>query len=294
MIVVLSFISFDEVKLISKDVFIINLTKIGKNPAQFSLKDEEILQGIVIRISAKIETILEISKIQENYIEKLLISISKTKENILHTVISSIFLQNNKKKIYLPRNLKDKVIEILTSLGKESSAIYSHNISKILNEMEKDGLLKNIKTKKEIRNHDFLKEFKNKRSEEGGYPSIHILSPTIEEYKKILDNPNSINKINHLLKKYGKLDQFYSLIVPSLLESMISNPDEIRKPLELVNKSIGSPLDETEANFSNWNSMVEGAKLSSEKEIEDLCREAVNNFINNPNSFIFICFLIGS
>ena len=75
---------------------------------------------------------------------------------------------------------------------------------------------------------------------------------------------------------------------------MISNPDELRKPLELVNKSIGSPLDETEANFSNWNSMVEGAKLLSEKEMQDLPKNAVNNVINNPNSFLFICFLIGS
>ena len=68
-------------------------------------------------------------------------------------------------------------------------------------------------------------------------------------------------------------------------KSMISNPDEIIKPLQLMNKSIGSPLDNTEANFSNWNSMVEGAKLSSEKEIEDLCREAVNNFIDKPKQF---------
>jgi hypothetical protein len=146
----------------------------------------------------------------------------------------------------------------------------SHNFSKILSEIEKDGVLKNVKSIKEIRNRGFSKDFKNKRSEDGGYPSIHILSPTIKEYKRILDNPNDIAKINHLLKKYGKLDQFYSLIIQSLLKSMISNPDEIRKALQLMNKSIGSPLDNTEANFSNWNSMVEGAKLSSEKEIEDL------------------------
>jgi hypothetical protein len=272
----------------------LNLAKIGKNPAQFSSEDDEIILGISMQISAKIMTILEISNSQEGYIEKLLISINKTKKNILNAIISSIILQNDKEPIYLPKNLKDKVIEILTSLGKESSTIYSHNISKMLNEIEKDGILNNVKTKKEIKNLGFSKDFKNKRSEDGGYPSIHLLSPTIKEYKRILDNPNAIDKINQLLKKYGKLDQFYSLIIQSLLKSMISNPEEIRKPLQLMNKSIGSPLDKTEANFSNWNSMVEGAKLSSEKEIEDLCREAINNFIDKPNNFLYICFLIGS
>lgn len=109
-----------------------------------------------------------------------------------------------------------------------------------------------------------------------------------------MDNQNSINKINQLLKKYGKLNQFYTLLVQSFLKSMISNSDEIRKPLQLMNKSIGSPLDNTEANFSNWNSMVEGAKLSSKKEIEDLTKDAVNNLINNPNSLLLLCLLIDS
>jgi hypothetical protein len=283
-----------EVKLISKDVFIINLTKKGKNPVQFSNKDTELITTIGLQLSAKILSILEMSeKNQIEYIKNLLIRSSKTNHSIIHTIITSIILQSDQS-LFLPKDIKIKIIENLNSLENESSKIYSYNISKILKEMERDNVVQNIKTKKEIRNHGFSKGFKNKKSEEGGYPSIYILSPNIQEYKRILNNQKAIDRINQLLKKYGKLDQFYSLLCESLLKTIISNPDEIRKSLELMNKNMGSPLDNTEANFSNWNSMIEGAKLLSEKEINDLCKDSVNNFIDNPNSFLYICLLIGS
>jgi hypothetical protein len=75
---------------------------------------------------------------------------------------------------------------------------------------------------------------------------------------------------------------------------MISNPDELKKSLELMNKNMGSPLDTTEANLSNWDSMVEGAKLLSKNEIKDLPTDFVNNTIDNPNSFLYVCLLIDS
>ena len=278
--------------LIFKDVFIINLAKKGKNPAQLSSEDNKFIIGIAIQISIKIDDILKMAKFQEDSIEKLLISSSNSKENILNMIITSMVLQNDKDLLYLPIHIKNKVIEILSSLGNESSKIYSYDISKKLKEMERDGVTLNIKTKKEIKNLGFSKDFKNKKSEAGGYPSIYIPSPNIKEYKRILNNPNAIDKINQLLKEYAKLDQFYSLICRSCLKMMITNPDELRKSLELMNKSIGSPLDSTEANFSNWNSIIEGAKLLSEKETKDLCTNFVNNTIDNPNSFVFICFII--
>jgi hypothetical protein len=255
---------------------------------------EKINIKIGLKISAKILSILGMSeKNQIEHIKNLLIRTTNTNRSSVYTILTSMILQSDQS-LFLPKGLKTTIIENLNSLENESPAIYSYNITKILKEMERDGVIQNIKTKKEIKNHGYSHDFKNKRSDEGGYPSIYIRSPTIQDYKKILNNSKAMHEINQLVKEYGKLDQFYNLLCKSFLESMISNPDEIRKLLELVNKSIGSPLDETEANFSNWNSMVEGAKLSSEKEIEDLCREAVNNFIDNPNSFIFICFLIGS
>lgn len=293
MIVVLSFISFDEVKLISKDVFIINLAKIGKNPAQI-LNDKEIIIKIGLKLSAKILSILAMSeKNQIEYIKNLLIRTSNTNRSMVYTILTSMILQSDQS-LFLPKGLKTKIIENLNSLENESPAIYSHTISKILKEMERDGVIQNIKTKKEIKNHGYSPDFKNKRSDEGGYPSIYIRSPTIQDYKKILNNSNAMHEINQLVKEYGMLDQFYNLLCKSFLESMISNPDQLRKSLELMNKNMGSPLDNTQANFSNWYSMIEGAKLLSKNEIKHLSTNFVNNIIDNPNSFLYICLLIDS
>jgi hypothetical protein len=102
-------------------------------------------------------------KNQEDYITKFLVHISKSAHSISNTIITSMILQDDKQPFYLPNEIKEKVVEKLNSLDNESSTIYSYNISKILKEMEKDGLLENIKTKKEIKNHGFSKVFKGKR-----------------------------------------------------------------------------------------------------------------------------------
>jgi hypothetical protein len=268
------------------------LTKKGKNPPQFLKKNHDIIIKISLQLSAKILSILEMSeKNQIEYIKNLMIGSSKTNRSIIHTIITSMILQSDQS-LFLPKDIKTKIIENLHALENESSTVYSYNISKVLKEMERDDVLQNIRTKKEIKKHGFSPDFKTKRSDEGGYPSIYISSPTIEEYKRILNNSNAIQEINQIVKRYGKLDQFYNLFFQSLLETMISNSNELRKSLELMNKNMGSPLDSTEANFSNWNSMIEGAKLLSEKEKEDLCTDFINYMIDSPNSFVFICFII--
>jgi hypothetical protein len=168
--------------------------------------NKDIIIKIGLKLCAKILSILEMSeKNQIEYIKNLLIRTSNTNRSIVNTILTSIILQNDQA-LFLPKDLKTKIIENLNSLGNESTAIYSYNISKILKEMERDGVIQNIKTKKEIKNHGFSHDFKNKKSDEGGYPSIYIRSPTIEEYNRILNNSNAMHEINQLVKEYGKLD----------------------------------------------------------------------------------------
>ena len=249
----------------------------------------KLITTIGLKLSAKILSILNVSeKNQVEYIKNLLIRISKTNHSIANTIVTSMIIQDDQP-LYLPKDIKTKIIERLSSLENESSTIYSYNISKILKEMERDNVLQNIKTKKEIKNHGFSKDFKTKRSEEGGYPSIYIRSPTIEEYERILNNSNGIHKINQMIKEYGKLDQFYGLICKVFMQMMINKSEELRKSLELVNNSIGYSAD-----FSSWDIAVSVAKQLSVEETKELCTNFVNNMINNPNSLAFICLMIDS
>ena len=116
-------------------------------------------------------------------------------------------------------------------------------------------------------------------------------TPNIKEYKRILDNPYAIEQINQLLKKYGKLDQFYALMGEAVIKMMITVPEEL-KSLELFSKNICSPLDGTETVFSYWNTAVARAKELSENEIKDLYTDFANSMADNPNSLGFICFII--
>ena len=77
----------------------------------------------------------------------------------------------------------------------------------------------------------------------------------------------------------------------AVIKMMITVPKEL-KSLEFFSKNICSPLDGTETVFSYWDTAVAGAKELSENEIKHLCTDFANSMADNPNSLVFICFII--
>ena len=95
----------------------------------------------------------------KDYLENLIMDINKNKQKFLHTLTSLMVLQENKK-FYLPKQIKEKVIETLTSINKDPKSINSYHITKILRELANDGILENIKTKKKIKESGLSKDFR--------------------------------------------------------------------------------------------------------------------------------------
>jgi len=265
------------------------LAKKGKNPARSVKQDEEIILDMIIRLTARIQTIIEYSNDNEDYIEHLILNPNKNKERAINTMASLMILQGDKD-FFSPKEMREKIIEILNSISFDSNIIYPYHITKILHELENDGLLENIKTKKKIKESGFSKDFKKSGAGEG-YPSLYHISPNIKEYVRVLKNENNIKRINEYLKKYTNLNQFYNLFYEAFMKMMISNSNELRKLLELIAKSIGYPLDGT-PDLSNWDIAVKEMKKISDNDRKKFCSDFVNKMINSPNNLVYICFLI--
>ena len=268
--------------LILIEVFILNLAKKGKNPAQFSNEDEETILDIVIKLAGSIRTIIEFQNSNNDYIEELILNTNKNQKRTIHTITSLMVLQENKD-VYLPKLMREEVVNILDSLNRNSKNIYSYHMTKICNELERDGLFNHIKTKKRIKEAGFSKSYKEGKSDEGGFPSIYLLSPSIKQYDKVLKNKNAVKKINQYLQKYGYLKQFYYIVCESFMKMFISNSEDLRQIFKMIN-SVNTHITEKPADFSNWDNQVSGAMEYSDIERKELCNEFVNNMIENPNS----------
>ena len=119
-----------------------------------------------------------------------------------------------------PDEIHKKLTEISKLLFKKSKDTFLNRLStrsKLLKEFEDQGIISSIKGKKKIK-QESPKSISKKpnvgkaKARREGYPIVYILIGTVQEYEKILSNPQCIDVINNRLRKHGILEKAYDLI----------------------------------------------------------------------------------
>ncbi len=137
-------------------------------------------------------------------------------EKKLSRVFMTLMIPNmNQEKGMYPEEIHKKLTEISKLLFKESKGTFlkrPSTLSNLLKEFENWGIFSSIKGKKKIK-QESPKSLERKpkvgRARRQGYPIVYELTGTVQEYKKILSNPQCVYVINNRLQKYGILEAAY-------------------------------------------------------------------------------------
>ena len=143
-------------------------------------------------------------------------SSKKGREKNLLRVFTTLILRNiNNEKGMYPKQIKKEITKISKELYKKSQEDFlanSSNLSKVLKEVEDVEIIFSIIGKKKIKEQS--PKSIPRKSKAGMYqeerlegpPVVKKLTGTVEDYKKILSNPQALDSINNNLIKYGKLE----------------------------------------------------------------------------------------
>ena len=110
---------------------------------------------------------------------------------------------------------------------------------------------------------------------------------TVEEYKKILSNPQALDLINNNLIKYGKLEKAYNLIVDNAF-SLFKRGDEQTYNF-LHTFKVSFPNVDTNA-MPNPKLFQEAINSMGEHELEELRKQGVRFLLENPSTGVFFIF----
>jgi hypothetical protein len=182
--------------------------------------------------------------------------------------------------------------ELARVLLKGSNDVFLGNQSTLANiskEFEDANILFRIEGKKNIKHQSpksIPRGLKAREAKRQGYHIVRKVTSTVEDYEKILSNPNSLSLINKNLKKYGKLKDVYELFSKDAFELLKKADPEFYNILPVFGQVF--PEIKTDA-MPDPQIFQEAIKSVGEDDFEQLRKEFVNLLMENPLSGLFSC-----
>lgn len=228
-----------------------SITPVGKKLySDLNQEERELLIQIIITCTAKITNILSEHSNPEEYAKLMTNHIDK-KKNFIGIKLFTELPNIHPEEIYTRIDLK-KIISI--------DNITDSTFSKVYTEFEDRKLLKNITSKKDIK--DFrTKEFHNKGKKRtyktAGRISFYQKEPKIDKVIEIISKPGSVEYINDTINKYsnGLINKFLKFYYTSFIYLLENNSNS----LEFYAKS-----------FSKFDRTIQ-LDLNSFEELRMLC-----------------------
>src|SRR5215218_6107697 len=181
------------------------MAKKSKNPAQFTEDEMKLINGITVSIAIKLHDFIQDYNDPEKYSKDL----SKILESDKGLALSTLFFNINNMssdQTFFPEEINEKLAK---TLAKESQHyLNSPDLSKVLKSLKNAGLFLHTTGKQNIKKQSpesIPRKQKTGEPRREGYYSIYKISNKVEDYKKILSNPQAVELINKTLKESGVL-----------------------------------------------------------------------------------------
>jgi hypothetical protein len=196
------------------------MPKNGKNPAQpnFTHNEKEIIDDITINLAISFDDFMRICKNPESLTRAYTKMASSAKN--LDRIAMTLKLQNiSPEQGMFPEEMDKEVARILSKDYEEdyhSVPSKLSRLSKLRNEFESAGILYSLEGMKNIKNRSpksIPRKLKGGPARREGRPVVHKLTRSVEDYRKILSNPQAIDVISTRLAKHGILEKVFDLIV---------------------------------------------------------------------------------
>lgn len=168
-------------------------------------------------------------------------------------------------------------------------------LSKLLKKLESYDIFCKIEGKKNIKSkspESLPRKPKVGLKRRGGYLVIRKTSRSIEDYKRIIGNPNTLMIINQKLAKYNNLLRpFYELLIDDVLEAIKKGDENANAFLTACITSTFPDLDRDKIDLESFKTALADR---ANKDLEEDKKAFERYLLQNPNShFFFILSLTG-
>ena len=252
----------------------------------------EIIKEITITIAIALSDYLKPYK-KPSAIMKAYSKLTSSEKKLSRVFMTLMIPNMNQEKGMYPEEIHKKLTEISKILFKESKDTFLNRLStrsKLLKEFENRGIFSSIKGKKKIK-QESPKSVERKpkvgKARREGYPVVYQLTGTVQEYKKILSNPQCVHVINNRLQKYGILEKAYDLISKYAFYIFKKGDEKMYDFLQTF-KVLFPKLDPNVVPDSKV--FREQINALGEKELEKLRKELVQHLLKTPSSSVILIF----
>lgn len=163
------------------------------------------------------------------------------------------------------------------------------DLSKLLKKLEPYGIFYKIEGKKNIKlksPEGLPRKPKAGIKRREGYYVIRKTTRSIEDFKRIIGDPNTLAVINQRLSGYHDLLRiFYELLVDDIIEAIKKGNEQINAFLTACLTSTFPNLDR---NKVDWESFKKKLENRARKNLEEDKKAFVSYLLQNPNSHFFI------
>jgi hypothetical protein len=280
----------------------------AKNRAHLTEAEKEIINRIIVACSAKIYHFLmthddpgkyasQVTKLSRSnkapFIHKLLIRMMNMNSD------DSFFPQdlnmNPEKTIFY--DVKDVTNATSDLISKSSTYMNPWQVTEALQGLVKEGLLLNVKDKKDVKKFvpNALPKLKKGRSydntkREGRY-SVYLTTSNLSALNKIISKPGVLKIIHRKLRDFGLLNHFYLFMGLAFVyaimedESMLQFANTVAQNTANANSAVQIALSKAgieKIQYSHWELIRDYLRSIKEEELEGLVSAMIQPCIENP------------
>ena len=266
----------------------------GKNPSQFRFSDKE--KDIINQITFVVTRLFHSFITDHKYLKKIIEPFSKLnlRENDKDLARLGLMLilriMSHKGVAMFPDEINKELARVLSKGSKDVFLENPSTLAKVLKEFEDGNILFRIEGKKNIKRQSPKSIRRKPKAGEARRQGFHIVrkvTNTVEDYERILSNPDAIGLINKNLLKYGKLREVYELLSRDTFDLFKRADTEFYNSLPMF----GEPFPEINSDATPYPELFQKAfKSAGQNELELHRKEFVNRLLENPLSGLIFVF----
>jgi hypothetical protein len=264
-----------------------------KNPSQIRFTDKEmdIINHITFIVSRSFHSLITDHK----DLKKMIESFSKMhlhendKDLARLGLILNLKNMSHKEGGMFPNQINKELARMLLQGSKDVFLENQSTLSQILKEFEDEHIFFRIEGKRNIK-HQSPQSIKRKpkdgEARRQGYHIVRKVTSTVEDYERILSNPDAVSLINKNLLEYGKLREVCELLSKDAFDVFKKADTEFYNFLTRFGELF--PEINTDA-IPNPQQFQEAIKSVGQDELEQMRKEFVSDLLENPlGGFFFI------
>jgi hypothetical protein len=276
---------------------------VGKNYAQLTVEDKETINQILIICGAQLSKLIDSHPDPKRYSKKVLKYI-QSKKNIAFVLLFLNLKNMEFSRPYTSNELNKKlakdigynteqqtiIADFKNELDNNKRYLKPSTMSKALKTLQQEGLLLNIRGKREAKH---IRSLRGKRKSKeystfarGGYISYHELSLDVDRLKKVMSKPKAVEVIHNSLKKSGWLHKYLKLLIKDSFYIVRNSKEQDNSMYELVKGA--NPY--IQSGRSSWKSFRKYLLSLDDQQLEQAAEKLAIHTMKNPNGLHYVLY----